>query len=151
MICKAGGPEARSAPEIGQLSRLVVPAQGRHRIGAMFIFVGCAVIGEERELRVGTRIDANALDDLILARTSHGRSDRDDRAGAHDNRLRLEPAGRKDEGRVDFVAPRSATCLVVDRRPLDPAERLLGRFAGGRLAALVGHAGVMARESKPAG
>src|SRR5580692_9656461 len=48
-------------------ARGVIPMQGRHIAGAVFVGIGCSVIGEQRKAGVGARINTNLFDRLLLA------------------------------------------------------------------------------------
>ena len=78
-----------------------------HRTSALLIGVRCSVVGKQREISIGARINANFLDRLLLVCAFHRRSQRNDGAGADKERNGVDGRGNLDRlpSMRTFVGP----------------------------------------------
>ena len=136
---------------MGQLLFILVPVEPGDGSGAFLVGIGFAVVREEREAGIRAWIDLHFGDGLRLMRALHRRSQRNDRAGPHKQRQRIDGRLHRD-GLAAFDALLGPVVVPVGPgRQVDLAAggALFGhrRYQKGRaehvLVAQIGHLGVV--------
>ena len=79
-----------------QLVAVIGPVQVSDRPGAFFIRIGCTVIREKREVAVRSCINTNLCDGLLLMSAFDGGADRNNGAGADEERNGVDGRGDGD-------------------------------------------------------